>query len=312
MYDPFPLEELVEYIDWTPFLPDLGDEGSLPRAARPPRTRRGGAGAVRRCRRLLDEILEDGSLTARAIAGLYPANARGRRPRLLLPGRLSGGLAGGLAGGCPTRVAAGSAPPAADGSLVGRERQPGRFHLARDGRGHRLERRLCRDGRDRPGGTLRPFRGGRRRLPEPPREVARRPAGRGAGRTSARDRADGTLGVRTRRSARQRGPGSRSATSGSAPAPGYPACPDHSQKALLFDLLDVERRVGIRLTENYAMHPAASVSGVVLREAGRPGTSVWAASGSTRWRTTPRAAASLLPRRSAVCRPTSDTTGSGT
>jgi len=48
---------------------------------------------------------------------------------------------------------------------------------------------------------------------------------------------------------------------GIRPAPGYPACPDHSQKALLFELLDVERRLGIALTENYAMHPAASVSG---------------------------------------------------
>jgi 5-methyltetrahydrofolate--homocysteine methyltransferase len=48
---------------------------------------------------------------------------------------------------------------------------------------------------------------------------------------------------------------------GIRPAPGYPACPDHSEKATLWRLLDVERRVGIRLTESFAMHPAASVSG---------------------------------------------------
>lgn len=48
---------------------------------------------------------------------------------------------------------------------------------------------------------------------------------------------------------------------GIRPAPGYPACPEHSEKALLFDLLDVESRVGIRLTESYAMYPAAAVSG---------------------------------------------------
>ena len=48
---------------------------------------------------------------------------------------------------------------------------------------------------------------------------------------------------------------------GIRPAPGYPACPEHSEKQLLFKLLDAERRTGIELTENFAMLPAASVSG---------------------------------------------------
>jgi len=49
---------------------------------------------------------------------------------------------------------------------------------------------------------------------------------------------------------------------GIRPAPGYPACPDHTEKESLFKLLDVERRAGIRLTESFAMLPAASVSGL--------------------------------------------------
>ena len=48
---------------------------------------------------------------------------------------------------------------------------------------------------------------------------------------------------------------------GIRPAPGYPACPEHSEKKILFDLLDVEKQTGIFLTENFAMYPAASVSG---------------------------------------------------
>jgi 5-methyltetrahydrofolate--homocysteine methyltransferase len=48
---------------------------------------------------------------------------------------------------------------------------------------------------------------------------------------------------------------------GIRPAPGYPACPDHTEKGPLFALLDAERRAGIRLTESFAMLPAASVSG---------------------------------------------------
>ncbi len=48
---------------------------------------------------------------------------------------------------------------------------------------------------------------------------------------------------------------------GIRPAPGYPACPDHTEKRLIFDLLDVEHNAGISLTENFAMVPPASVSG---------------------------------------------------
>jgi 5-methyltetrahydrofolate--homocysteine methyltransferase len=48
---------------------------------------------------------------------------------------------------------------------------------------------------------------------------------------------------------------------GIRPAPGYPACPDHTEKAKLWRLLDVERNAGIRLTESFAMYPTAAVSG---------------------------------------------------
>jgi 5-methyltetrahydrofolate--homocysteine methyltransferase len=49
---------------------------------------------------------------------------------------------------------------------------------------------------------------------------------------------------------------------GIRPAPGYPACPDHTEKWTLFKLLEVEKNVGISLTENLAMHPASSVCGL--------------------------------------------------
>jgi 5-methyltetrahydrofolate--homocysteine methyltransferase len=48
---------------------------------------------------------------------------------------------------------------------------------------------------------------------------------------------------------------------GIRPAPGYPACPDHTEKRTLFELLQAEKTAGILLTESYAMYPAASVSG---------------------------------------------------
>ncbi len=48
---------------------------------------------------------------------------------------------------------------------------------------------------------------------------------------------------------------------GIRPAPGYPACPDHTEKETLFEILDVEKTTGLHLTENYAMYPTAAVSG---------------------------------------------------
>jgi len=48
---------------------------------------------------------------------------------------------------------------------------------------------------------------------------------------------------------------------GIRPAPGYPSCPDHTEKEQLFNLLNADQNIGINLTESFAMRPAASVSG---------------------------------------------------
>jgi 5-methyltetrahydrofolate--homocysteine methyltransferase len=53
----------------------------------------------------------------------------------------------------------------------------------------------------------------------------------------------------------------RESYKGIRPAPGYPACPDHHQKEVIWNLLNVEKEIGISLTESLAMYPAASVSG---------------------------------------------------
>ena len=55
---------------------------------------------------------------------------------------------------------------------------------------------------------------------------------------------------------------------GVRPAPGYPACPEHSEKATLFHLLDAGMNAGMQLTENFAMTPAAAVSGYYFSHPG--------------------------------------------
>jgi 5-methyltetrahydrofolate--homocysteine methyltransferase len=49
---------------------------------------------------------------------------------------------------------------------------------------------------------------------------------------------------------------------GIRPAAGYPACPDHTEKGVLWQLLDVEKNTGMRITESFAMWPGSSVSGL--------------------------------------------------
>jgi 5-methyltetrahydrofolate--homocysteine methyltransferase len=55
---------------------------------------------------------------------------------------------------------------------------------------------------------------------------------------------------------------------GIRPAPGYPACPDHTEKQVIFDLLEADKTIGARLTENFAMIPPASVSGYIFAHQG--------------------------------------------
>jgi 5-methyltetrahydrofolate--homocysteine methyltransferase len=55
---------------------------------------------------------------------------------------------------------------------------------------------------------------------------------------------------------------------GIRPAPGYPACPDHTEKQVIFDILGAEKAIGARLTENFAMVPPASVSGYLFSHPG--------------------------------------------
>ncbi len=52
---------------------------------------------------------------------------------------------------------------------------------------------------------------------------------------------------------------------GVRPAPGYPACPDHTEKEIIWRLLDAEKNTGAILTENFAMYPASSVSGFYMQ-----------------------------------------------
>ena len=89
---------------------------------------------------------------------------------------------------------------------------------------------------------------------------------------------------------------------GIRPAPGYPSCPDHTEKATLWRLMDVERRTGIQITESFAMWPAAAVSGMVLRASRVAVLPRSASSHATRWKDYARAQAHTRQRGRALAR----------
>ena len=247
VYDPFPLEDLLDYIDWTPFFHTWELRGRFPEVLDDPRRGAAARELYDDARRLLALIVREGALTARAVAGLYPASARGDDIVLHAPDRArelltvphlrqqmdrSSGRNVSLADFVAT---ASSGVEDWSGAFavtagIGLEALCARFEAAGDDYQSILAKSLA----DRLAEAL------AERLHELVRTELWGYAPDEGLDNEARI-AEAYVGIR--------------------PAPGYPACPDHSQKALLFGLLDVERRVGISLTENYAMHPAASVSG---------------------------------------------------
>ena len=117
------------------------------------------------------------------------------------------------------------------------------------------------DRRARQPGEGRGVQGRARRLLRDPARVARRPARRGVRRAAARAGAHASSGATRPTSTSTTRSCSRSSTTASGPAPGYPACPDHTEKPTLGSCSTSRRNTGIELTESMAMWPGASVSG---------------------------------------------------
>ncbi|MBZ5637300.1 MAG: methionine synthase [Acidobacteriia bacterium] len=249
--DDVPLGELVPYIDWTPFFHAWELKGVYPRILDDPRF-----GAAARelhvaARKLLDRIVDARSLRARGVWGFFPANSDGddvvvfedpsrSRERLRLHMLRQQHLA---ADGKPFLSLADFVAPLSSGLPD----HVGAFAVTAGVGIEPLVESFERDHDDYQAIMTKALAD---RLAEAFAEMLHARARRewGYGRDESFVTED-LLKERYR---------------GIRPAPGYPACPDHSEKAALWRLLDAERATGIRLTETFAMHPAASVSGLYL------------------------------------------------
>ena len=147
----------------------------------------------------------------------------------------------------------------------------GRFHRAEGQRQGGLDRRVR--GHRRASASRkkarRALRGRPRRLQRHPVEGPRRPPGGSLAEWHAPARAHRVLGLRRRRGAGGRGDDRRKYR-GIRPAPGYPACPEHSEKATLFDMLDAPGNAGMSITESFSDAAGGVGVGLVFQPSAQP------------------------------------------
>lgn len=247
-WDAWPLAELVPFIDWTPFFRAWELHGTFPQILDDPLVGASARSLMADAQAMLADIVSEGWLTARATAAIWPARRDGddilvfsdatrTTVRARLP-MLRQQIA--KSGNRPDNCLADFVSPEADwlgGFAVtaghGIERKLAEFRAAQDDYSDILLKALA----DRLAEALAEALHFRIRTDLWGYEPARPPDYDGLIR-------ENYLGIR--------------------PAPGYPACPDHSLKPILFELLDAPARTGITLTESFAMLPTAAVSGFYL------------------------------------------------
>jgi 5-methyltetrahydrofolate--homocysteine methyltransferase len=233
--DPLPLEELVPLIDWTPFFTVWQMRGVYPRILERAEAKTLFDEAVQ----LLDNLVKQKTLVARAVFGAFPAHSEGddilvagsRWPMLRQQAERSEGkparsLADFLASeGDSLGLFAVSAGFGCDEAVKAYEADHDDYHAIMV---RALADRLAEAGAEWVHRELRIAWGLETRESFSPEELI------------------------------------KEQYSGIRPAPGYPACPDHVTKHDLFRILDVEDKVGMKLLDSGAMWPAASVSGMVF------------------------------------------------
>jgi 5-methyltetrahydrofolate--homocysteine methyltransferase len=247
--DDYPLEELTRYIDWTPFFQAWELHGRFPGILTDPVVGTQAESLYADARKMLRTAIKERWLVARGVYGLFPANQvadddvavyadAARKVRLatlhflrqqkdLPAGRAHGALADYVA---PEGVAADYIGAFAVTTGIGIEAPLARFAATHDDYSAIMLKVLA----DRLAEAF------AERLHE---RIRREFWG------YAPEEAFGNEQL------------VREEYRGIRPAPGYPACPDHTEKAALFALLEPTKHAGIELTESYAMHPAAAVSG---------------------------------------------------
>ncbi|HEY7678876.1 MAG TPA: methionine synthase, partial [Terriglobia bacterium] len=249
VFDPVPLEEIVPYIDWTPFFHAWELRGIYPKILEREDVGARAKELFEDGRELLARIVKEKSLTARAVIGFFRANSVGDDIEVYADDSRSK-----VAGVFHTLRQQSEKPPGEPNYALsdfiapkesGRADYLGLFAVTAGIRADDLARQFEANHDDYNAIMAKALAD---RLAEGLAELMHKRAREYWGYGKGEDLSYEDL-------LRERYRGIR-------PAPGYPACPDHTEKCLLFALLQAERNIGVRLTETLAMYPAASVSGL--------------------------------------------------
>jgi 5-methyltetrahydrofolate--homocysteine methyltransferase len=250
--DRYPLAELVDRIDWTPFFQTWELAGHYPAILDDPRVGKAARGLFADAQRMLTAIVAEGALTARGVVGFFPANGVGddielyrddsRRQVIGVIHTLRQQMA--KRDGRPNLALADFVAPKESGLRD----YVGAFAVTA---GHGLESLVAKYEalHDDYSAIL-------------AKALADRLAEAFAERLHERVRTE--LWAYAPDEALENEALIKERYQGIRPAPGYPACPDHTEKGTLFDLLQADANGGISLTESFAMLPAAAVSGWYL------------------------------------------------
>jgi 5-methyltetrahydrofolate--homocysteine methyltransferase len=249
-FEDYPLDELVSYIDWMPFFNAWEFTGKFPDILRDPVVGEAASALYADAARMLETLVKEKWLEARAVVGIFPANSVGDddihvyadETRAIEIARLhhlrqQKAKSQDQAQLCLSDFVAPASSGRADylGAFavtagIGIEAHVARFEAAHDDYSSIMLKALAD------------------RLAEALAERMHARVRRELWGYAAHEALDGAALIREE-------------YRGIRPAPGYPACPEHSEKAALWRLLDAERTAGIRLTESFAMYPTAAVSG---------------------------------------------------
>jgi 5-methyltetrahydrofolate--homocysteine methyltransferase len=252
VFDDYPLAQLLDYIDWMPFFNAWEFAGKFPDILTDPVVGEAASNLYADARRMLKTLVAEKWLKVSAVLGFFPANSVGddielysgeeRRERLMLLTHLR--QQKGKSAGQPHECLSDYVAPKESGvrdyigafavtAGIGIEAHIERFEAAHDDYSSIMLKSL-----------------------------ADRFAEAAAEHFHERTRRELWGYATTEQLTNQQLIDEQ--YRGIRPAPGYPACPDHTEKAKLWQLLDVERNAGIRLTESFAMYPTAAVSGFYL------------------------------------------------
>ncbi len=245
-FDDFPLDQLVDTIDWTPFFITWELAGKFPAILEDEKVGEQASELYRDARAMLERIVNEKLLTARAVVGFWPAARSGADDIVVFSDESRSTVLATLhhvrqqtekAGDKKNMSLADFIAP--DGDYIGG------FCVTT---GHGVDQLAAEFEQQHDDYSSIMLKALADRLAESFAEHMHRLVRKELWGYAADESLDNDSLIRER-------------YRGIRPAPGYPACPDHTEKATLFRLLDATTTTGVELSENYAMSPASSVSG---------------------------------------------------